>query len=219
MTQNKHYRVYALKIAGGIILLAGIAYVVHVIMNFASEKPVKHERKIQPVDLVKPPPPPPPPPKVEPPPPEPEMEKVNEPEPEPEPLPDVPDQQPAGDTGLDAEGTAGTDAFGLAAKKGGRGLLGGGGGDPNMIYAGVIKQELLEILSDHDELRSKSYSAVIKIWLNPDGSVAKFELSRGSNDTEIDKLLNKLVAKFKKAKDAPPPGMAQPIKLKISSRI
>jgi len=44
-------------------------------------------------------------------------------------------------------------------------------------------------------------------------------MSRGSNDTEIDKLLNKLVAKFKKAKDAPPPGMAQPIKLKISSRI
>ena len=188
-------------------------------MNFASEKPVKHERKIQPVDLVKPPPPPPPPPKVEPPPPEPEMEKLNEPEPEPEPLPDVPDQQPAGDTGLDAEGTAGTDAFGLAAKKGGRGLLGGGGGDPNMIYAGVIKQELLEILSDHEELRSKSYSVVIKIWLHPDGTVAKFEMSRGSNDTEIDKLLNKLVAKFKKAKDAPPPGMVQPIKLKISSRI
>ena len=218
MTQKKHFRVYAIKIAGGLILLAAIAYVVNVIVNFSHEKPVKHERKIQPVDLVKPPPPPPPPPKVEPPP-EPEMEKINEPEPEPEPLPDVADEQPAGDTGLDAEGTAGTDAFGLAAKKGGRGLLGGGGGDPNMIYAGAIKHDLLEIFSEHDELRSKSYSAVIKIWLHPDGAVSKFELSRGSNDEEIDKLLHKLVSKFKKAKDAPPPGMAQPIKLKISSRI
>lgn len=219
MNRLNQFRTNALKIIGGLVLLAGIAYVVKVIIDLSSEKPVKHEKKIQTIDLVKPPPPPPPPPKVEPPPPEPEMEKLNEPEPEPEPIPDVPDQQPAGDTGLDAEGTAGTDAFGLAAKKGGRGLLGGGGGDPNVIYAGSIKESLLDILSEHDELRSKSYSAVIKVWLNTDGTVTKFELSRGSNDAEIDKLLNKLVSKFKKAKDAPPPGLVQPIKLKISSRI
>ena len=206
------------KLIIGFVLIAVFIYVITVIIHFVSEKPVKHEKKIMPIELFKPPPPPPPPPpKTEPPPPEPEMEKINEPEPEPEPIPDVPDQQPAGDTGLDAEGVAGTDAFGLAAKKGGHGLL--GGGDPNAWYAGTVRDSLLDILAEHDEIRRKSYSAVIKIWLNPDGTVSRYEMSRGSNDPEIDKLLHKLISQFKKAKEVPPPGMAQPIKFKISSRL
>jgi periplasmic protein TonB len=219
MSTNKHFRVYVPKIIGGLILVVAIIYLVRVISGFITENPVKHEKKIQPITLLKPPPPPPPPPPPkEEPPPEPEVqEKIEEPEPEPEPLPDVPDQQPAGDTGLDAEGTAGSDAFGLVGRKGGKGLL--GGGSPYAWYAGTIKDSLIDILSEHDELRRKSYSAVVKIWLNPDGSVTRYELARGSNDPEIDKLLNKLLAKFRKAKEAPPAGMEQPVKLKISSRL
>ncbi len=220
MSNNKHFRVYIPKIIGGLILLVALVYVFKVISGFVGEKPAKHEKKIQPIALFKPPPPPPPPPpKVEQPP-EPEVqEKIEEPEPDPEPLPDVPDEQPAADTGLDAEGTAGTDAFGMVGRKGGKGLLGGGGGSPFAWYAGTIKDSLVDILSEHDDLRRKSYSAIVKIWLNPDGSVTRFELSRGSNDPDIDKLLNKLLGKFKKAKEAPPPGMEQPVKLKISSRL
>jgi protein TonB len=217
MSNKKHFRVYVPKIVGGLILLVALGYVVKVIGTFVGEKPEKHEKKIQPITLLKPPPPPPPPPKVEKPPEVKVEEKMEQPEPDPEPLPDVPDQQPAGDTGLDAEGTAGSDAFGLVGRKGGRGLL--GGGNPNAWYAGTIKTSLVDILSEHDELRKKSYSAVVKIWLNPDGSVTRYELARGSNDPEIDKLLNKLLAKFKKASEAPPPGMEQPIKFKISSRL
>jgi protein TonB len=216
MSNKKHFRVYLPKIIGGIILLVAIFYVVKIIGDFASEKPVKHEKKIMPIALFKPPPPPPPPPKVEKIP-EPEVEKIEEPEPDPEPLPDVPDQQPAADTGLDAEGTAGSDAFGLVGRKGGRGLL--GGGNPNAWYAGTIKDSLVDILTEHDELRRKSYSAVIKFWISPDGTVSRYEMSRGSNDPDIDKLLHKLISQFKKTKDVPPPGMEQPVKLKISSRL
>ncbi len=217
MSMNKHFRVYIPKIIGGLILLAAIGYVVKIISNFTNEAP-KHEKKIQPITILKPPPPPPPPPKVEPPPPEQEKveQKMEEPEPDPEPLPDVA-EQPAGDTGLDAEGVAGSDAFGLAARKGGKGIL--GGGNPNAWYAGTIKSSLVDILSEHDELRKKSYTAIVKIWLNPDGTVSRFDLAKGSNDPDIDKLLEKLLSKFKKAGEAPPPGMEQPIKFKISSRL
>ncbi|NOT10452.1 MAG: energy transducer TonB, partial [Methylococcaceae bacterium] len=169
--------------------------------------------------LMKPPPPPPPPPKVEKPP-EPEVEeKIEEPQSEPEPLPDVPDEQPAGDTGLDAEGTAGSDAFGLVGRKGGKGLLGGGGGDPNTWYAGLAKNALLDVLSDNDDLRRKGYSAIVKVWIEPDGTVKRCELAKGSGNQEIDSLLIRQLAKFKRIKDAPPPGMQQPLKWKISSRI
>ncbi len=67
--------------------------------------------------------------------------------------------------------------------------------------------------------KKKSYTAIVKIWLNPDGTVSRFDLAKGSNDPDIDKLLEKLLGKFKKAGEAPPPGMEQPIKFKISSRL
>ena len=215
---NKSLRVYVPRIIGGIVLLFAVFYVVKIIGGFAGEKPVKHEKKIMPISLFKPPPPPPPPPpqkveKI----PEPEVEKIDVPEPDPEPIPDVPDAQPNADTGLDAEGTAGSDAFGLVGRKGGRGLL--GGGNPHAWYAGTIKDSLVDILAGHDELRRKSYSVVIKFWINLDGTVSRYEMSRGSNDPDIDKLLNKLVSQFKKTNEPPPPGMEQPVKLKISSRL
>jgi protein TonB len=216
MSDKKNFRVYVPKIIGGLILLIAIYYVVKIIGDFSEKPVVKHEQKIMPIALFKPPPPPPPPPKVEKIP-EPEVEKMEEPQPDPEPLPDVADPQPAGDTGLDAEGTAGSDAFGLVGHKGGRGLL--GGGDPNVGFASTIKESLVDILADHDELRHKSYSAVIKFWISPDGSVTRFEIAKSTNDEEIDKLLSKLIAQFKKTKSAPPPDMEQPVKLKISSRI
>ncbi len=218
MTQKKHFRVYVPRIIGGLLVVLAIFYVVKVIVGFINEKPAKNEKKIQPITLMKPPPPPPPPPKVEKPP-EPEIkEKIEEPEPEPEPMPDTPpDEAPARDLGLDAEGTAGSDGFGLAARKGGNGLF--GGGNPFAYYGGLVKNEILRELSNHDELRRKGYTAIVKVWLKSDGSVERIEMAKGSNDAEIDQILSRSLDKLKKVAEPPPPGMQQPIKLKISSRV
>jgi protein TonB len=111
------------------------------------------------------------------------MEKIKEPEPEPEPEP-MPDEAPARDLGLDADGSAGSDGFGLAARKGGTGLF--GGGNPFAWYGGIIKNDIVNLLSNYEQLRRKGYTAIVKIWLRTDGSIERFELSRGSNDAEID---------------------------------
>ncbi|QWF72262.1 TonB family protein [Methylomonas paludis] len=218
MSQNKHFRVYIPKIIAGVLSILAIYAVYTVVHMFMDHKPAKNEKKIQPITLLKPPPPPPPPPKVEKPP-EPEIkEKIKEPEPEPEPEPETPpDEAPARDLGLDAEGTAGSDGFGLAARKGGTGLF--GGGNPYAWYGGLVKNDIMGLLSNHDELRRKGYTAIVKIWVKSDGSVERFELSKGSNDADIDELLNKLLEKLKKVAEPPPPGMQQPIKLKITSRV
>jgi protein TonB len=219
-TKKKNFRVYLPTIIGGIILLVLTGFIIHAISNM-EEKPEKKEHKEQHITILKPPPPPPPPPKVEKPP-EPEVEEKVEqaPEPEPEEMPEAANEPPPGDLGLDAEGSAGSDGFGLAARKGGKGLLGGGGGgDPYAWYGGVIKNDILDILSEQEELRSKGYTAIIKLWLNTDGSVQRFELAKGSNDTEIDELINRLLSKYRKVNEPLPPGMEQPIKLKITSRI
>lgn len=219
MSQKKHWRVYIPRVIGVLLAALAIFYIVKVIMEFIDQKPTKNEKKIQPITLLKPPPPPPPPPKVEKPP-EPEIkEKIEEPEPEPEPMPEeAQDEAPAKDLGLDAEGTAGSDGFGLAARKGGNGLF-GGGGNPYAWYGGLIKNGVLNLLSSHEELRRKGYTAIVKVWIKADGSVERVELVKGSNDGDIDELLGRLLNKFDKVAEPPPPGMQQPVKLKISSRI
>ena len=219
MSNTKHFRVYIPRIIGGLLAAVAIFYLVSAIVGLINKKPGKTEKKIQPITLMKPPPPPPPPPKVEKPP-EPEIkEKIEQPDPEPEPTPETPpDEAPARDLGLDAEGSAGSDGFGLAAHKGGTGLF-GGGGNPFAWYGGVIKNGIANVLNNHEQLRRKGYTAIVKIWLKSDGTVERVELTKGSNDPEIDELLQTLLNKYSKVAEAPPPGMPQPVKLKISSRI
>lgn len=210
-------RSFLLYIVGGFLLVAAIAVIGNVISNMA-DKPVKKERKIQTVTLAPPPPPPPPPPKVEKPPePEPEQKLEEQAEPEPEKLPDIPDEAPPRDLGLDAEGSAGSDGFGLAARKGGTGLFGGGSGNPFAWYGNLIKNDLVSLLSEKDALRRKGYTVIVKFWVKPDGTIERFELARGSNDNEIDELLHKTLSLYRKTNETPPPGMQQPIKLKIIS--
>lgn len=213
--KKKHFRVYLPRIVGGVIAAVAVFFIVRTIMDFINQKPSRDERKIQPITILKPPPPPPPPPKVETPPPPEVKEKIEEPEPEP--VPDTPDEAPARDLGLDAEGTAGSDAFGLAARKGGSGLF--GGGDPYAHYGNRVKNEILNLLQGHEELRRKSYSAIVKIWLKSDGSLDRFELSKGSSDEHIDEVLTKILDRYKGSGEPVPPGMQQPIKFKISSRV
>ncbi len=216
MSKKKHFRVYVPTIIV-VLLIAAIVYVVvTAIIGFIDEKPEKKEKRIQPITLLKPPPPPPPPPKQEPPP-EPEIEeKIEEPEPEPENLPDVSDEAPAESLGLDADGGAGSDGFGLAARKGGRGLL---AGDPNAWFAGIVKNSVLDAMMDRDELRRRAYSAYISLWLDLDGTVLRYKLNRSSGDKRTDQAILAALGTINRIDQAPPVGMKQPVKLKITSRM
>lgn len=217
--KKKHFLVYLPTIIGALVLVGAIVLIVHLISNM-EDKPEKKERKIQKITLAEPPPPPPPPPKVEKPPePEPEEQIQEQAEPEPEPEA-APDAAPPGDLGLDAEGSAGSDSFGLAARKGGTGLLGGGGGDPYSWYGKLAEDEISNILADNEDLRSKGFTATVKIWVNADGSVRKFELNR-SNEAEIDDLLEKLISKFKRINEPAPPGFSldRPLLIQIKDKI
>lgn len=170
--------------------------------------------KIQKISIVQPPPPPPPPPQLEEPPP-PEQE-VDIPEPEPEPEEAAADEPPPGeDLGLDAEGVAGADGFGLRAKKGGRGLI--GGGDRNRWYAGLIQRDLQDLLANNDDARGAKYSVLIKLWIAADGSVERFELGQSTGDEGSEKAIRDTLADFRLS-SAPPEGMPQPVKLRIVAR-
>ncbi len=202
--------------------MLGAAFVVAVgigatllIKSFMEANKHAPERKIQQITLLKPPPPPP---KIEKPPqPKVKQQEVNIPEPKP--MDKIPDAipPPVGDLGLDAEGGAGSDAFGLIGRKGGRGLL-SGAGDPKVVYASKLQHKIEDALAQVDELRSFAYSVRANVWVDVTGQVSKVVLVTSTGRKKIDK---KLIATIEDISfSATMPGdLRLPIEYRLSSRI
>jgi len=162
MSRKWHYRRYLPAIIGAVIVLSVAGLVSWMIVSFMDSGGAPPKKTVQEITLLAPPPPPPPPPKIEEPPPEPEIEEeVEVPEPETlEELPDPGDQPPPGDAlGVDADGGAGSDGFGLVGRKGGRSLLSGG----HAWYAKQLQEDVHESLYQYREIRSQAYSIVVNL--------------------------------------------------------
>ncbi len=200
------------------IAIAGALFVVTVgVVAFATQflgQDAKPEKKVIQVQVFRPPPPPPP--EMEPPPPE-VQEEVKLPDPEPVVEgPDVPDV-PGESLGLDADGVAGSDAFGLVGRKGGRDLL--AGGSRHQWYAGRIKDQLLDFLSSHDDVRATTYSVVVQVWIESDGRVQRFRLLNSTGKPDLDEALAHAIEAIPRFEEPPPSDMPQPLRLRIVSRV
>ena len=215
--EKSTFRKWVPYITGGVLVL-GVGGVVALVMEIMSSTPPPQEKVIQQISLVQPPPPPPPP-KIEEPPPQEEIEEIEEIE-EPE-MPDeaaedlADDTSLADDLGLDADGVAGSDGFGLKAKKGGRGLL--GGGHRFGRYAGIIKNDVQKLLSGVDEVRKDKYTIVVEIWIAPTGRIDRADLVNTTGDVALDESLRRALGRSLRVSEAPPEDMPQPVKLRISS--
>lgn len=198
--------------AGVLVCLLG-GVVLAVVRNIGGTAPPQ-EPFIQQISIVQPPPPPPPP-KIEEP--EPEIDEIDLDEPEPEMADELADMDelPGEELGLDAEGSAGGDQFGLLAKKGGRGLI---GSDPHAWYAGVLQRDLQKVLSGADDVRKGNYTVVVSIWITRDGFVESSELLSGTNDPELDQRLRDALQSGIRISREPPEDLPQPIRVRITSR-
>jgi len=186
------------------------------------DKPTHTKKMVQQISMIKPPPPPPPPEIEEPP--EPEMEQEMEILEAEEMLEDLAEDMsmedmPIGDLlGLDADGSAGMDAFGLLAKRGGRDLIGGGSSNPYGWYFNELEQDILDFLYEQEGLRKKSYSIRMTVWLSREGKVERIQLLESTGDKDVDK---KLQAAFTgKLLSKPPLALvARPVTIRTSSRL
>lgn len=199
----------------GALLLAlggGFVWFVHGFMN---SKPPPTKRVVQEIQVIRPPPPPP---EQPPPPPPPEEEKLveNEPPPEAEPTPSN-EPPPSEQLGVDAEGGAGGDAFGLVGRKGGRDLL-ASGGSALAWYGGLVKSEILEWLQNVPEARKGSYSVAVRIWLRDDGSIERIRLAQSTGDARRDQAIEAELGRHGRFSQAPPADTPQPVVLRIVSR-
>ena len=206
------------KIVGTLVVIGISAFMVSVVRDFLDAPATAPKKGPQQITLLTPPPPPPPLEK----PPEPEVQeevKLEEPETVEDMPEDAADEPPAGaDLGVDAEGGAGGDGFGLIGRKGGRGLL-AGAGDPFVAYAMRVQKNIENLLSNDAETRRKAYSVVAKIWVGASGSIERAELAESTGNQDVDAALERNLAALPPLAEAPPQDMPQPIRLRISSRL
>ena len=222
---HRGLKTYLPRLIGtAVVVGVGLGMVV-LVMNFMNAEPPRpDERKVQQVTVVKPTPPKPEK-KIEKQP-QPEQQQqqqevdISEPEAMPEEMPEVAEQPPLGnELGLDAEGVAGGDGFGLAARKGGRGLLGGREGNPFVWYASQLQRQLETALLDDDDLRRHDYQIVARIWVDDAGGIRRAELAGTTGDSETDRILLSRIERLPPLDQLPPDDMPQPIRLRISSQI
>jgi protein TonB len=208
-------RRYLPRLAGAVVavlLIAGFVWFVRTMMSAKSGKP---ERQIQTVQIIRPPPPPPP---DQPPPPPPEKTEEQLPKDKPEQPPPDDQPPPAGPLGLDAEGSAGDDAFGLAARAGGGDLVGGNGGAVFAWYTNRLKDAVLGKLSADRRVGSKRFSVSVQVWIEPDGRIRQVKLVSTSGDGALDKVIESDLASLSGTSESPPLEMPQPVRLQIVSR-
>jgi protein TonB len=174
------------------------------------------ERKTvtQQITLIAPPPPPPPPPEPEKVEPEVKEEVVEEtPESPPE---NAQEEAPAGqDLGLDADGGAGSDGFGLIGRKGGTGIGLGKAGH----YEVMVKERVIDLIYADEELKLLAYTGVITVWVNASGRVEKYSITLDEGAPKVKKLLESVLAKLSLDSGPPIESADKGIKLRINSRI
>jgi len=209
--QKRRRTTKLLATAASILLLAGFVWFVRTMMSAKTQKP---GRQVQIVQIIKPPPPPP----DQPPPPPPE--KVEEPLPkdEPEPTPKDDEPPPLQRLGLDADGAAGSDAFGLAANRGGSDLVGGNGSSAFAWFTGRLKDAVLAKLSSDARIGSKHFSVSVRVWIEPDGHIKEVKLVSSSGSKDLDQHIEAALATLSRLDDSPPLEMPQPVSLRIISR-
>lgn len=218
-------------IAVFILLAVAGAYIVKTIMS--GSEPRKKD-PIATVTLLKPPPPP----VIKEKPPEPEQVKeipkkeeiiapeVNESQ---TPQNDNQDNTPAGDSlGVDAEGGAGGDSFGLVGKKGGRSLLAGGSGAGKFslltkftgytqIVTTELRKKVMKHLDDEGGIPKGKLQAVVRLSVDLDGKVIDYRIIGSSGNTKMDEAIIDSLHSLR-ISEPPPEGMPRTMNIRIISQ-
>ena len=176
---------------------------------------------VQQVAILRQPPPPPPRPPEKPPEPQKLKEEVKLDVPKDTPRPAEPkaaDDKPTSDKplGVDAEGGAGSDGFGLAGNRGGRDLLTTGGGS-GVYFSGLLQRSFFDALSRNRRILREEFRVVVRVWLGDDGRVQKADIVSGSGNAQVDEMIQVTLMEMSPLKEVPPSSM-RPMQIRLSNR-
>lgn len=139
------------------------------------------------------------------------------------------DNAPAGDKlGVDAEGGAGGDSFGLVGKKGGRSILAGGGGFGKLSllnkfsgYAQIVqtevKKKVMRRLDEQGGIPKGKLQAVVRVRVDGDGAIIDYRIIGSSGNNRMDDAVVQALRSLQ-ISESPPEGMPRTLDIKISSQ-
>jgi TonB family protein len=215
-------------IAVFVLLAGGGAYIVKTVMS--GGEPRKKDA-IATVTLLKPQP------------------VIKEKPPEPEPVKEVPkediinpevneaqapqndnqDNTPAGDRlGVDAEGGAGSDSFGLVGKKGGRSFLAGGPGigkgsfltkfaSYTQIVTTELRKKVMKRLDEEGGIPKGKLQAVVRVSVDMDGKVIDYRIIGSSGNNKMDEAIIDSLRSLR-ISEPPPESMPRTMDIRIISQ-
>ena len=111
---------------------------------------------------------------------------------------------PAGDTlGMDAEGGAGGDSFGLVGRKGGRSILARAGGSKVAakipfqnqfgeyirIVTAEIKDKVMKLLAEAGGIPQGKLQCIIRVRVDNDGKIIDYRIKNHSGNTRMDQAV------------------------------
>jgi outer membrane biosynthesis protein TonB len=233
-TAKKTYQAWLVPGMIGLFFLVAIGFLVKVVLTDSGPR---QKQQISTVTLLKPPP------EVKEKPPEPEVQKeipkdtMTAPVEMLQPQNQAQDQQqdaaPAGaDLGVEGDGSAGSDGFGLAAKRKGTGrdiTLGVGSGGFNKLalmskygwYTSKvqeeIKKQMRKMLDQDGGIPKGKFQATVRIQLDAKGAVVKYQLVASSGNDKMDEALKGSLPGFR-ISQPPPEGMPSGMTVKIVSQ-
>lgn len=129
--------------------------------------------------------------------------------------------------GLEGDGSAGGDGFGLEARRGGQDITtigsnaspGGGQAREWSSYGTMVRRHLEALTRGEKRLQGHAFQAVVWLWVSADGRDVKFDLVGSSGDAEVDRTLRELLAGAPPLREPPPQDMPQPVRLRVTSRL
>jgi TonB family protein len=142
---------------------------------------------------------------------------------------DSQDKTPAGDSlGVDAEGKAGGDSFGLVGKKGGRSLIAGGLGigtgslltkfaGYTQIVTTELRKKVMKLLDEEGGIPKGKFQAVVRVSIDTDGKIIDYRIIGSSGSNKMDDAVNRSLRAFR-ISEPPPDGMPRTMDIKIVSQ-
>jgi protein TonB len=212
VTDKRTVRRNVTRLVGAVFAFLAVLGFVWFVQKMMGSKTGKTTRMVETVQIIRPPPPPP----DQPPPPPPEKSPEPLPKDVPEPTPEQqPDQAPEQPLGVDADGSAGGDAFGLAARKGGSDLIGGTGTAPFAWYTNRMRDAIKDRLAEAPCTKSAKGSLSTRVLVGADGHVKQIKMLAGTGNAQVDECVDKVLATITSLGDAPPPGMPEQVNLRV----
>lgn len=211
------------RVVGGVLAALFLGALFWFIADAIGSKEQASKPKPQQVAILRQPPPPPPKPPEKLPEPPRMKDEVKIDQPRPDPVPDKPaDPAPADKPlGVDADASAGSDGFGLAANRGGRdittiGSTGGGGGS-GRYYTGLLQRNFFDALARNRQAPQDEFSVVVQVWIGEDGRVQRTRIVDGTGNEALDRLIEATLADMSALREVPPPGLRQ-VRLRLNRR-